>query len=45
MDEILVLCEGRIVERGRHDELLAARGMYQRMWVLQNGGLAEAARG
>jgi ABC-type multidrug transport system fused ATPase/permease subunit len=42
MDEILVLSGGRIAERGRHAELLAARGMYQRMWALQNGRLEEA---
>ncbi len=36
MDEILVLDGGRIVERGRHDELLAAGGMYSQMWELQN---------
>ncbi len=35
-DEILALCDGRIVERGRHAELLQARGLYRRMWDLQN---------
>ena len=30
-DEIFVMDEGRIVERGTHDELLARRGMYYRM--------------
>jgi len=34
-DQILVMEEGRIVERGRHDELLAAGKHYARMWRLQ----------
>jgi ABC-type transport system involved in Fe-S cluster assembly fused permease/ATPase subunit len=36
--QILVLQQGRIVERGRHDELLAAAGAYARMWALQQRG-------
>jgi ABC-type multidrug transport system fused ATPase/permease subunit len=36
MDEILVLDEGRVVERGRHADLLAQGGLYRRMWELQN---------
>ncbi len=39
--QILVLAQGRIIERGRHAELLAARGEYARMWSLQQQ--AEAA--
>ena len=34
-DEILVIDRGRIVERGRHAELLARQGLYSRMWALQ----------
>jgi ATP-binding cassette subfamily C protein CydC len=36
MDEILVMEHGRVVERGRHAALLAAGGLYARMWYLQN---------
>ncbi len=34
-DEILVLDQGRVVERGPHAALLAADGHYARMWRLQ----------
>jgi ATP-binding cassette subfamily B protein len=34
-DEILVMDGGRIVERGRHEQLLAANGRYAEMWRLQ----------
>ena len=34
-DEILVLKDGRIIERGKHDELLNKNGLYASMWNKQ----------
>lgn len=34
-DEIIVLKNGEIAERGRHEELLRSNGEYARMWRLQ----------
>ena len=34
-DQILVLDQGRIAERGRHDELLARNGIYRRLYHMQ----------
>ncbi|SIT33124.1 ABC transporter ATP-binding protein/permease [Achromobacter sp. MFA1 R4] len=34
-DEIIVLADGRIVERGRHSQLLAQGGIYAGMWTRQ----------
>jgi ABC-type multidrug transport system fused ATPase/permease subunit len=36
-DQILVLDEGEIVERGTHAELLAAGGLYRRLYEKQHG--------
>ncbi|MBQ3852068.1 MAG: ATP-binding cassette domain-containing protein, partial [Lachnospiraceae bacterium] len=36
-DEIIVLEEGRIAERGTHDELLARKGLYYETYVSQYG--------
>ena len=37
-DEICVLYEGEIVERGRHEELLALNGYYKRLNDMQSLG-------
>jgi ABC-type multidrug transport system fused ATPase/permease subunit len=42
-DLILVLEDGRVIERGRHDELLRARGAYARAAALQLGSSSAKA--
>ncbi len=36
-DQIYVVHEGRVVERGQHDQLVAARGLYAGFWKVQTG--------
>jgi ATP-binding cassette subfamily B multidrug efflux pump len=38
MDRLIVLDRGRIVEEGDHRALLAAGGLYARLWAHQSGG-------
>jgi ATP-binding cassette, subfamily C, bacterial CydCD len=41
MDEILVLDNGRMIESGAHAGLLAAGGLYRRLWDMQNRILSD----
>lgn len=38
MDRILVFDQGRIIEDGSHQQLIAKRGHYAHMWQMQAGG-------
>ncbi|HBV88908.1 MAG TPA: thiol reductant ABC exporter subunit CydC [Desulfosporosinus sp.] len=35
MDEILVLDQGQVIERGKHHELLRQKGLYRKLWDMQ----------
>ena len=39
-DEILSMVDGAVVERGKHDDLISAGGVYSSQWTIQTGDLA-----
>ena len=40
-DDIIVLAEGKIVERGTHRQLLLEKGLYAQMWERQSSGFQD----
>ncbi len=40
-DEIIVLAEGEIIERGTHRQLLSQNGLYAQMWERQSSGFQD----
>jgi ATP-binding cassette, subfamily B, bacterial len=45
MDRLVVLEAGKIVEQGRHDQLLAIGGHYAALWEHQSGGFLQELAG
>jgi ATP-binding cassette, subfamily B, bacterial len=43
MDEIIVISGGRAIERGSHAKLLAANGVYRKLWDDQSHAPHKAA--
>ncbi|MFZ7096963.1 ABC transporter ATP-binding protein [Luteimonas dalianensis] len=41
MDRLIVMDEGRIVEHGRHEELVGGDGIYAQLWRRQSGGFID----
>ncbi|WP_304952522.1 ABC transporter ATP-binding protein [Xanthomonas sp. XNM01] len=41
MDRLVVMDQGRIVEQGTHEQLLAQGGLYAQLWQRQSGGFLD----
>jgi len=44
MDEIVVIRDGKVIERGSHEELLTKHGLYRRLWDDQSHAPQAAAQ-
>jgi ATP-binding cassette subfamily B protein len=40
-DKIIVLEKGKIVQEGKHNQLIRRKGVYKKLWSLQKGGYLE----
>lgn len=38
LDRLVVMDQGKIIEDGAHDDLIARNGLYSRLWTMQSGG-------
>jgi ATP-binding cassette, subfamily B, multidrug efflux pump len=45
LDRLVVMDRGRIVEEGTHEALVAAGGLYARLWQRQSGGFLDGGMG
>ena len=41
MDRLVIMDDGKIIEQGRHDELLKSGGLYAELWARQSGGFLQ----
>ena len=41
-DEVIVIDKGEIIEKGHHDLLVSANGLYNKMWTAQAKYYSEA---